>query len=219
MFKKPQVNFVCKEKYYAENSTEYIEPALKALPQEFKDIKPWFGFNLNERIKNIFKHDSNEMPKTIKQCNGIMKLWRNCFLLKFPADVILDISTEEERWQATTADPQFITVVNHSQDQMGKMLPDRLVIKFLFEMYLETNTEILPLSAIYHKPQPFEILPGIIYQKHKSPPHFNIIVTIPKITKSYIFKKGEPLCLLYTKAPAKFTTSHNPEVRLVKPEY
>ena len=61
------------------------------------------------------------MPKTIKQCNGIMKLWRNCFLLKFPADVILDISTEEERWQATTADPQFITVVNHSQDQMGQL--------------------------------------------------------------------------------------------------
>ena len=40
----------------------------------------------------MFDSESNEIQKTIKQCDGIIKLWSKSFLLKFPCDVVIDIN-------------------------------------------------------------------------------------------------------------------------------
>jgi hypothetical protein len=217
MFKKPFIEFVSPEKHWADNIDEIIVPCIKNAPEAFKEIKPWNGLDLKQRISNMFETKSSYMNKTIKQCDGIIKLWQRSFLLKFPCDVVLDVK-KDEGWRFNTAD-KIMHISGHGQEQYGKMMPNTWAIKFTYNLFLNNNVDIIPLSPVYHKRQPYEVLPGVIFQKHKSPSILNIIAVLPNQTESYFFKKGDPLCLLYTKGRTELKSKFDSTARLIMPTF
>lgn len=213
MFKKPFIEVISPEKFWSDNIDQVLVPAIKSVPQNFKEIKPYNGLNLKQRIKKMFDSESSEIQKTIKQCDGIIKLWSKSFLLKFPCDVVIDIK-QGEGWRYNSAD-KIMNINGHGQKQYGKMMPGKWAIKFTYNLFLNNNCDLIPLSPIYHSIQPYEVLPGVIFKKNRHPSILNIIVVFPDITDSYLFKKGDPLCLLYTEGPAKLISKFESTARFI----
>lgn len=217
MFKKPYIEIVSPKQFWADNLDEIIVPCIKNTPKEYKEIKPWHGLNVKQRIERLFESQTQAMDKTIKQCDGIIKLWQKSFLLKFPCDTIIDIK-KDTGWRYSTSNSIF-NIGGHSKQQYGKMMPDTWTVKFTYNLFLNNNIDILPMSPIYHKKQPYEVLPGIIFQRHRSPSILNIIAAFPNITESYLFKKGDPLCILYTGASVKLKSKFDSTAELIMPTF
>lgn len=213
MFKKPPIEIISPEKYWSDNIDEIIVPAMKNAPKCFREIKPYNGLDMKQRIKHMFDSRNSEIQKTIKQCDGIIKLWKKSYLLKFPCDVVVDVK-QGEGWRYNSAD-KIMNVSGHGQQQYGKMMPNKWAIKFTYNLFLNNTNDLVPLSPIYHKVQPYEVLPGVIFKKNKHPSILNIITVLPDITDSYLFKKGDPLCLLYTEGNNKLISTFDSTVRYI----
>ena len=175
---------------------EVIEPALGG-PTWFKSLCPFVG-----KKKRAIDLYPRPIKKTAQSCPGMLELFKNSFLVKFPCDVILETKTTGEYfWQKPSATQVLaITHQNEEQVEFNPPLSSFLMIKFCFPFIFQApNNKVSLVESTYWKPQPYKIAPGILnFINDKNPVSLNIITFFEKKNKIYEFKKGEPMVLLYT---------------------
>jgi len=175
---------------------EVITPALGG-PKWFSNLCPFV--RKKKRARDLHPFPIN---KTVQGCPGILELFKNSFLIKFPCDVILQtLSDGKYSWQ-TPRQTQAFKINHHPQEQVEfqEPLSSFIMIKFYLPFIFKApNNKVSFVDSVYWKNQPYKIAPGILdfgTDKYALPLH--VITLFEKKNAVYEFKKGEPMVLLYT---------------------
>ena len=175
---------------------EVIKPALGG-PKWFAGLCPFVG-------KKKRAVDLHPLPisRTAQSCPGMLELFKNSFLIKFPCDVILETTiTGEYSWQKPSK-TQVLNILNHPEEQVefNPPLSSFIMIKFCLPfMYQAPNNKVSLIESTYWKNQPYKIAPGILnFMNNRNPVPLHVITFFEKKNKIYEFKKGEPMVLFYT---------------------
>jgi hypothetical protein len=197
--------FSKKYKFYIKRTTkesipyqEIIEPTLGG-PKWFANLCPYVG-------KKKRAIDRFPLPvlrgKTVKGCPGMLELFKNSFLVKFPCDLILETQKNGQYRAQKPTETEVLTLSHHREEQveLSEPLSSFIMIKFCFPfLYQAPNNKISFVDATYWKNQPYKIAPGILdFTNAKEALPLNIITFFEKKDKIYEFKKEDPMVLLYT---------------------
>jgi len=146
--------------------------------------------------------------KTAKSCPAIIDVLSNSLLLKSPVDIVFTISSDERYvWNSSQYDmaSPAIDIVTHDKIQLrtygnNDIFKNKMNIKFIFPMYVKSNTPYIFLPPTYHNPDfPFQVLPGTVTKRWMPVElNTNTMIDVPKKgTKSYHIKKGEVIGYLW----------------------
>jgi len=175
---------------------EIITPTLGG-PKWFSNLCPF----IKKKKRAIDLHPF-PIEKTVKSCPGMLELFKNSFLVRFPCDLILETATTGKySWQKPSK-TQILNVDHHPGEQIESNPPlsSFIMIKFCLPFIFQVpNNKVSFVDSIYWKSQPYKIAPGIFnFMSNSAPVPLNIITLFEKKDKVYEFKKGEPMFLFYT---------------------
>jgi|TARA_R110002020_G_scaffold378843_5_gene589855 hypothetical protein len=175
---------------------EVIEPALRG-PKWFASLCPFVGKN-----KRAIDRYPKPITKTAKNCPGMLELFKNSFLIKFPCDLILETQTTGKYLWQKPSETKVLTVSHQTDEQIefNQPLSSLIMIKFALPFIFQApKNKVTLLEPTYWKNQPYKIAPGVFnFTKDKAPMALNVITLFEKKNKIYEFKKGEPMVLYYT---------------------
>jgi len=175
---------------------EVITPALGG-PKWFSNLCPFVRKKKRARDLHPFP-----IHKTAQGCPGMLELYKNSFLIKFPCDVILKTdSSGGYSWQKPSK-TQVFKINHHPQEQIEFQAPlsSFIMIKFCLPFIFQApNNKVSFVDSVYWKSQPYKIAPGILDFGHdRDALALHVITLFEKKNEVYEFKKGEPMVLLYT---------------------
>ena len=194
--------FSKKYKFYIKGVTEFIpykeviEPTLKG-PKWFTNLCPFVG-----KKKRAIDLYPLPIGKTARSCPGMLELFKNSFLVKFPCDVILETKINGGySWQKPSK-TEVLKIMHHPEDQIefNPPLSSFIMLKFCLPFLFQApSNKVSLVESTYWKIQPYKIAPGILnFKTNKDPCPLNVITFFEKKNKIYEFKKGEPMALFYT---------------------
>ena len=166
-------------------------------PKWFANLCPYLG-----KKKTAIERFPLPIKKTAKSCPGMLELFKNSFLVRFPCDLILETKKNGEyRWQKPPH-TQILQITDHNEEQFEfePPLSSFITIKFSLPfLYQAPNNKVSLVESTYWKIQPYKIAPGILnFMNDKESLPLNVITFFEKKNKIYEFKKGEPMVLFYT---------------------
>jgi len=178
------------------SSEDVIEPALGG-PKWFAKLCPFIG-----KKKRAIDLHPRPIGRTVQSCPGMLELFKNSFILKFPCDVILETKENGEySWQKPST-TQVLIIMHHPEEQSEFQPPlsSFIMIKFSLPfVYQAPDNKVSFVDSVYWKNQPYKIAPGILnFKSNKHAVPLNVITLFEKKNKIYEFKKGDPMVLLYT---------------------
>ena len=188
---------------------EVIVPALGG-PSWFKNLCPFIG--KHKTTLEAYYKASTLIARTAKSCPGMLELFKNSFLIKFPCDVILEtMETGEYLWQKPSK-TQVLKITHQTEAQVESTGPlaSSIIIKFCLPFIFQApNNKISFLDPSYWKIQPYKLAPGVIdFKTNRGTISLNVITLFEKKNKIYEFKKGDPMCLCYTYNHSTLETNH-----------
>jgi len=188
---------------------EVIEPALGG-PKWFANLCPFVG-----KKKRAIDRFPLPIKKTAQSCPGMLELFKNSFLVKFPCDLILETKKNGEySWQKPSK-TQVLKIAHHSEEQIEFKPPlsSFIMIKFCLPfMFQVPDNKVSFVESTYWKIQPYKIAPGILnFRNNRYAVPFNIITLFEKKNKIYEFKKGDPMVLFYTLHKSTLEINNNLE--------
>ena len=198
-------NFFRKHKFYIKGVDEFIPPEeviVPALggPSWFQQLCPFIG--KHKTPLDAYYKARTVVARTAKSCPGILELFKNSFLLKFPCDVILEtMETGEYLWQKPSKTKVLSITHQPVVDiESSGPLASSIMIKFCLPFIFHApNNKVSLMDSLYWKMQPYKVAPGIMdFHKDREPLGLHVIACFKKKNKIYEFKKGEPICLYYT---------------------
>ena len=182
---------------------EVIVPALGG-PSWFQQLCPFIG--KHKTPLEAYYKASTVVARTAKSCPGMLELFKNSFLLKFPCDVILEtMETGEYLWQKPSkTEVLSITHQTTAQVEDNGPLASCIMIKFCLPFIFQApNNKVSLMDPLYWKLQPYTVAPGVMnFSKDREPLALQVIACFKKENRIYEFKKGEPMCLYYTCHPS-----------------
>ena len=195
--------FPKKYKFYIKRTGKEIIPYDEVIqttlggPKWFSNLCPYLGKN-----KTAIDRFPLPIKRTAKSCPGMLELFKNSFLIKFPCDFILETKENGEyKWQKPSK-TQVLQIAEQSAEQVEFHPPLSLFIMIKFRLpflFQAPNNKVSFIDTTYWKNQPYKIAPGILnFMNDKESLPLNIIVFFEKKNNIYEFKKGEPMVLLYT---------------------
>jgi len=188
---------------------EVIEPALGG-PKWFSNLCPFI--KKKKRAIDLYPFP---IEKTVKSCPGMLELFKNSFLVKFPCDLILETTTTGKYLWQKPSTTEILKVEHHPADQIESSPPlsSFIMLKFCLPFIFQApNNKVCFVDPVYWKHQPYKIAPGILdFRNDRYPLFFNIITLFEKKNKIYEFKKGDPMVLFYTLHKATLETNKNLE--------
>jgi len=194
-----------KHKFYIKGVDEFISPEeviVPALggPSWFQQLCPFIG--KHKTTLDAYYKARTIIRRTAKSCPGMLELFKNSFLIKFPCDVILETKdTGEYLWQKPSkTEVLSITHQTTAQVEFTGPLASCIIVKFCLPFIFHApNNKVSLMDPLYWKLQPYTVAPGIMnFNKDREPLALHVIVCFEKKNKIYEFKKGEPMCLYYT---------------------
>jgi len=213
-------NFFRKYKFYIKGAGEFIpykeviEPALGG-PKWFAHLCPFVG--KNKRAVDLYP---KAIIKTAQSCPGMLELFKNSFLIKFPCDVIIETKKTGEYFWQKPSKTKVLSVTHQTDEQVefNQPLSSFIMIKFCLPFIFQApKNKVALVESTYWKSQPYRIAPGILnFTKDKDPIALNIITLFEKKNKIYEFKKGEPMVLFYTLHQSTLEINENLKDSLLK---
>jgi len=194
-----------KHKFYIKGVNEFIPleevivPALGG-PSWFQQLCPFIG--KHKTPLDAYYKARTIVARTAKNCPGMLELFKNSFLIKFPCDVILEtMETGEYLWQKPSK-TEVLDITHQTAEQVESTGPlaSSIMIKFCLPFIFQApNNKVSLMNPLYWKLQPYTVAPGIMnFHKDREPLALHVIVCFKKKNKIYEFKKGEAMCLYYT---------------------
>ena len=199
IFKIKKHKFYLKEIEESIPREEVIVPALGG-PSWFKNLCPFIG--QHKSALDAYYEASTIIARTVKSCPGILELFKNSFLIKFPCDVILETKDNGEYLWQKPSKTNVLGITHQTEEQVESTGPlaSSIVIKFCLPfLFQASNNKVSFLDPVYWKVQPYKVAPGIInFKTERGALPLNVIALFEKKNKVYEFKKGEPMALSYT---------------------
>ena len=194
-----------KHKFYIKGVDEFIShkevivPALGG-PSWFQQLCPFIG--KHKTTLDAYYKAETTIARTAKSCPGMLELFKNSFLIKFPCDIILEtMKTGEYLWQKPSK-TEVLSITHQTEAQVESTGPlsSCIMIKFCLPFIFQApNNKVSLMDPLYWKMQPYKVAPGIMdFHKDREPLALHIIACFKKKNKIYEFKKGEPICLYHT---------------------
>lgn len=175
-----------------------------------KNIRQWF-----------IKYKNNTPPEnTIKSCPGILDLFKRSYLVKWPCEVLLETSIDNDgspKWRWNIPDP-ILSFNSHSLKQWQSSVQIyknkfNLKIELPYLLGASKPVSLMYLPPSYHTSEvEYDVMPGIITLNKKVTNDFNINLMLPIEEKVYHFKTGQPLVyitLLNESQTLKFKENKN----------
>ena len=166
-------------------------------PKWFANLCPYFG-----KKKTAIDRFPLPIKKTTKSCPGMLELFKNSFLVKFPCDLILETKKNGEYSWQKPSHTQVLQIERHSEEQIEfePPLSSFIMIKFCLPfLYQAPDNKVSLVESTYWKIQPYKIAPGILnFMNNKESLPLNVITFFEKKNKIYEFKTGDPMVLFYT---------------------
>ena len=195
--------FPKKYKFYIKRTGKEIIPYEEVIqttlggPKWFSNLCPYLGKN-----KTAIDRFPLPIKRTAKSCPGMLELFKNSFLIKFPCDFILETKESGEyKWQKPSK-TQVLQIAEQSAEQVEFHPPLSLFIMIRFNLpflFQAPNNKVSFIDTTYWKNQPYKIAPGILdFKKDREALPLNFVALFEKKDKAYEFKKGEPMGLYYT---------------------
>lgn len=181
------------------SSDEVITPVLGG-PSWFRKLCPFTG--KHKTILAAYNKDKTRIGRTAKSCPGMLNLFKNSFLLKFPCDVILETKITGAYEWIKPSKTKVLNILHQTDEQVEETGPltSCIIIKICLPFIFQAlDNKVSFMDALYWKLQPYTVVPGILdFKKDQKSVSLNIFLCFKKKNKVYEFKKGEPLCLCYT---------------------
>ena len=166
--------FVTQEKFITYSP---IDKAAKFFPQWFKDTPSTYNTGLFE-------------TSTIKQCDGVLNMYRNSFIIPLWTDLAL--SAENGRLQYVPADGGETPISSHESEQWKTFVSptEYCHLKLDSPWHLKTKENI---NWIFQQPfwnstplDPVILTPGMINYKYQSATNINMLINVKKNFKKVI---------------------------------
>lgn len=174
---------------------------LNKRPKWFLDTSPIiFGEKNQYEFLSKCPYDvigNNETFSTVRSCPGVNRHFSNSLLIKFPADVWIDIG--EDGWFHKCSN-RDIEIGSHSIEQAPNYLGENWHI-FRFDLNItlrcEYENKAIYVNPLMWKKQDYYVSPGVWQTGDESGPDMlNILCLFNKDPKKYYFKKGEPIAVM-----------------------
>ena len=212
IFKIKKHKFYLKEIEESIPRDEIIVPALGG-PSWFKNLCPFVG--QHKSPLDAYYEASTFIARTAKSCPGMLELFKNSFLVKFPCDVILETKDNGEYLWQKPSKTKVLTITHQTEAQVETTGPlaSSIMIKFGLPFLFQTpDNKVSLLDPIYWKLQPYRVAPGIIdFKTKREALPLNTIVLFEKKNQIYEFKKGDPMCLYHTHHHSTLEINNNLE--------
>ena len=190
IFKIKKHKFYLKEIKESIPREEVIVPALGG-PSWFKNLCPFIG--KHKSALDAYYEASTVIARTTKSCPGILELFKNSFLVKFPCDVILETKDDGSYLWQKPSKTRVLIITHQTEAQVESTGPlaSSIIIKFCLPFIFQApNNKVSLLDPIYWKIQPYRVAPGIIdFKTNREALPLNTIVLFEKKNKIYEFKK------------------------------
>jgi len=203
---------------------KFLEPATPKSSCWWSDMKS--GKSPKAKINDIIKQlehalkdkdeieeleDKVEYHRTAKACPAIISIFKNCYILKWPVDVMISI---DDKGNLVTSSPQssFIKISQHGPHQFRTNNKEsdlfsnhcNVKIEFPFQLSSPDNAWMF-LPSTWHKLYDFIVPPGRIEAPFASCSPLNINTMFPLAKdgelRTYHFKAGDPFAYLYFEKP------------------
>lgn len=179
---------------------EIIQDCVYEKPGYFKQVGAYsVGENRStNKVKEWIRHFPllNKMDllraesATVKNCYGLNELFKQSYIVRFPFDFALKVShTGQYLYKAATP----VDCDSFSVEQMG--LTDHLHLKLQYsrvKFCTDRATSMIFSNNVYYRPQPFEIMPGLVTYNSNFGMDLIVNMLFPKRDSEYFFPKGDP---------------------------
>jgi len=193
---------------------EVIEPALGG-PKWFAHLCPFV--RKNKRAVDLYPE---AIIKTAQSCPGMLELFKNSFLIKFPCDLILETKATGEYFWQKPSKTKVLSMIHQTDEQIefNQPLSSFIMIKFCLPFIFQApQNKVTLIEPTYWRNQPYKIAPGILnFTKDKGSIALNVITLFEKKNKIYEFKKGEPMVLYYTLHQSTLEINENLKESLIR---
>ena len=180
--KKPFIHFLCSVSGIEQ--IEPIRPAIKVIPQWFKDLKTFTDTMEEEDVG------------TVKACPSFISYFKTLYTLTLWCDLKIEVDDNYYKWR--TPDPRF-TFEAHHQSQMKDHLPEhaqdnmKIIVKSNCPWKCKTSKGymLMQLPCYYHYNPIFEAPHGFLETSiyHELNPHL-----IFKQSGNFVIRRGTPIC-------------------------
>tara|TARA_R110000737_G_scaffold14557_1_gene30603 strand:+ start:62 stop:772 length:711 start_codon:yes stop_codon:yes gene_type:complete len=205
-----------KHKFYIKGVDEFIPPEEVIVPaiggpSWFQQLCPFVG--KHKTTLDAYYKASTSIRRTAKSCPGMLDLFKNSFLIKFPCDVILEtMETGEHLWQKPSK-TEVLTITHHPEAHVESTGPlaSCILIQFCLPFIFQApHNKVTILDPVYWKLQPYKVAPGVMnFKTEREALSLNVICLFEKKNKIYEFKKGEPLCIYNTSHHSTLEINNN----------
>lgn len=183
--------------------------------------------NISEIFKQMFEKEEKVVsvpptPKTMKNCPGVLGLFRSTILLKAPMDMEIHLKDTDEGTTQIVSEcsyPPALKVESHPNWQfsnLGSTWASYRSVKFKFPFIISSTHPYIFVQPYWHNPTPFEVPPGGLfgtYYKHEAL-NLNTFYKINGNQEYDTFKLRKGMVLGYMVFPYPVSLKHNPKLHI-----
>ena len=144
-----------------------------------------------------------DASSTLRLCTGVNDLFSRSLVYTAPTDIAVTYTSDHTILSSTAEEGASFKIIKHSLDQTeysdgsGNLLDDRVALKFMPPIVLNSPCDILFMNPTWHGPYtPWRVMSGIVKKGIMQPNLFLEVPIIDDINHLEI-KKGDPLAYLY----------------------
>lgn len=145
---------------------------------------------------------------TVKTCPGIIDLFKQSLVLKFPHDIIIEILDDGRYIPISPSQEAMVSF--HNPDQAPGFSDNFVILKICSNFVFTTNkdSQVMFVNPLLYKDQSssYQVVPGVVKIKKNRIEMANVIVAFPKKAGRYYFEAGEPIALMTFDEPIQSVT-------------
>ena len=208
--KKSKLTFVCTDKGIMLNKELLPQPAIKYIPNWYKNMKVPHTIDKERPIlSKILK------PKTIKQCPSFVEMFNEGYILPAPTDIYIYLNGDKFEWRTPITYKTFHNngeIDFHADIQMVDHLPSNSNIKAIFKIIFPYvlfgpkgyNLKIMPVPYAfnndYHANYGIQDLDNIF--------EINVQINFTSDKNEILIKRGDPIALVIPYKKDKFDVEY-----------
>lgn len=115
--------------------------------------------------KEFFENPGQTSNITSKRCPGILGVLNNCYLVKSPVEIVIEIK-DNTILQVHVSDSKYMTINGHGSNQFRSanngLFNTRESVKFMLPVRLRTDVPYIFIDPFFHNNSGVQVVPGTI---------------------------------------------------------